>query len=220
MAEPSDPPVEPAPDQPQTKSEASSAPDKAPEPSTDRDKTDWRAKYEKADQRNADLARQVREAHDKIRELEPRLSDLSTLNEDLSAKLAAAATEAQTLKGERNQRQMRDAVLSEVAPSLHGEATLMLKGLMAEEFQVTHETATDHIADMAKSAVAKLRQQAPRLFSDAPRGTGDVSKPDLSGYRNYHEVPDHLRANMAPADFARLTGQSHMVKRGLFDIGR
>lgn len=180
----------------------------------------WKTKFEKADGRNVELSGRLREATEQIGGYEKQIADLTKTNEELLAKASEADEMAKGLKGEKNRRQLTDAVLAEVAPSLRGEATLMLKGLMAEEYQVDHTTPEDDIGRMAGSALEKLKQQAQRLFSDAPRTPGDASKPDLSAYRSWHDVPPHLQKSATSAEFARLTGQGHMAPQSLFNLGK
>lgn len=179
----------------------------------------WKAKYQKADQRSVKLSGELREARERLESLENAIADLTKTNETLTGQATEAVELAKGLKGEQNRRALTDAVLAEVAPSLQSEAALMLKGLMAEDFQVTHETSAEQIAQYSQEALAKLRTQAQRLFSDAPRSGADASKPDFSNYRSYHEVPVEMRGSIPAQEFARLTGQPTSGRR-LFDIGR
>jgi len=168
----------------------------------------WKTKFQKADTRNVELSGRLREATEKIGGYEQQIAELTKQNEELMGKASEADEALKGLKGDANRRQMADAVLAKVAPTLQSEASLMLKGLMADEaFQVTHETPADEIAQKAEKALEALKSQATRLFHQAPREHGTSDRPDLSGYRTWHDVPEHLRASASQEDFRRLTGQ-------------
>ena len=178
--------------------------EKATQEARDASDGELKNKYRRIDERNAKLAKQVKELTEKLDGFDSIMAELEQVKASLSEKDGKVAE----LQTGAKRREFADAVLAGVAQPLQEEASLMLKGLMADGFDIDHSTPDDQLKEMVERANETLRQKAPRLFSDAPRMSEvDRGRPDFSRYSTYGEVPADLRKHLSPLETARLSGQ-------------